>query len=269
MRKTKWERKTLVGLKYGRLTVEQLTLKPEHIKSPGRYWLCRCDCGKTTILPTGILNSGSTSSCGCLAEDIMYPDISGKKFGLLTVVKDISKRKPRSLWLCRCDCGREINARGFYLNRGSVKSCGCIGHSSRALGGGQGLKNKAVRQYQNNAKDGGLEWALSNEQSIALMENHCHYCGSAPSRTIRKPHCAGEFKCNGIDRKDNTKGYTVENTVPCCTFCNFKKSSTGYIEFAAWVDRVHRHWASGFSGPQLEGQANYPSTSCVKRESPS
>ena len=249
MNNKKWKNTTLAGSRFGRLVVVKQTVKPDHKKvkyAEGRYWLCNCDCGKTIVIATGRLTSGNTRSCGCLAEEIFYPDITGKKFGLLTVIKDVGVRRSRSLWRCRCDCGREIDARGFYLNRGNIKSCGCTGHSSRALGGGQGLKNKAVRQYQDNAKTHNIEWSLSSEYAISLMESPCHYCDIPPSRIIRKPHCAGEFKCNGIDRKDNAIGYTRENSVPCCTPCNFKKKAMGYAEFAAWICRVYGHWASKF-----------------------
>jgi hypothetical protein len=30
----------------------------------------------------------------------------------------------------------------------------------------------------------------------------------------------------GLDRKDNSGGYTPENTVPCCKDCNSLKSNT-------------------------------------------
>ena len=38
----------------------------------------------------------------------MIKDLTGQRFGMLTVIKRVVKegnRKP--YWLCRCDCGRE------------------------------------------------------------------------------------------------------------------------------------------------------------------
>ena len=32
-------------------------------------WLCRCDCGKETVVTAGNLINGNTRSCGCLAQD--------------------------------------------------------------------------------------------------------------------------------------------------------------------------------------------------------
>ena len=33
-------------------------------------WICQCDCGNTTRVPSGHLKSGHTKSCGCLVRDL-------------------------------------------------------------------------------------------------------------------------------------------------------------------------------------------------------
>lgn len=53
-------------------------------------------------------------------------DISGKKFGRLTVVSRAgSRRNGNVLWLCKCDCGNETIQSGYDLRTGHVYSCGC------------------------------------------------------------------------------------------------------------------------------------------------
>ena len=47
------------------------------------------------------------------------------------------------------------------------------------------------------------------------------------------------LKCNGIDRVDSSKGYTLENSVPCCKYCNIAKHTMTSTEFYAWVRRVY------------------------------
>lgn len=63
-------KKDLTGKIFGRLTViEQVE---DHICSNGRHnaqWLCECKCGNKTIVQSGDLNSGHTSSCGCLQKE--------------------------------------------------------------------------------------------------------------------------------------------------------------------------------------------------------
>lgn len=44
---------------------------------------------------------------------------------------------------------------------------------------------------------------------------------------------------NGIDRVDNSKGYTSDNCVPCCWACNNAKKNNSSSEFLAWVDGVY------------------------------
>ncbi len=56
----------LTGQRFGRLLV--LTRAP---KSPrGRaHWICRCDCGARSIVPSHHLRDGSSQSCGCLSRE--------------------------------------------------------------------------------------------------------------------------------------------------------------------------------------------------------
>ena len=56
----------------------------------------------------------------------MIKDLTGQRFGMLTVIKRVRKegnRKP--YWLCRCDCGREKVVYQYNLIHGNTKSCGC------------------------------------------------------------------------------------------------------------------------------------------------
>lgn len=54
-------------------------------------------------------------------------DITGQKFGRLTVVRQIKSRTDGgSLWLCACECGSECERVGYQLRvKGRTPSCGC------------------------------------------------------------------------------------------------------------------------------------------------
>ena len=53
-------------------------------------------------------------------------DMTGMKFGRLTVVKESGRDKHRNtLWLCKCECGNETIVRGNNLRNGRTTSCGC------------------------------------------------------------------------------------------------------------------------------------------------
>lgn len=51
--------------------------------------------------------------------------VLGKKFGRLTPIRRINFDKGYSRYLCRCDCGKEIEVLGSQLLAGHYKSCGC------------------------------------------------------------------------------------------------------------------------------------------------
>jgi hypothetical protein len=73
-----------------------------------------------------------------------------------------------------------------------------------------------------------VEFSLTEEDVECLITGVCHYCGAPPSeRRITlydgKVPTVLLVKMNGIDRYDNPKGFTLENSVSCCWDCNDKK----------------------------------------------
>lgn len=59
-------------------------------------------------------------------------DLTGKKFGNLTVLNDTGKRGKsyNVIWNCLCDCGNEHEVNSGNLRSGMVKSCGCLNHKA-------------------------------------------------------------------------------------------------------------------------------------------
>ena len=57
----------------------------------------------------------------------MYEDLTGKKFGRLTVLEFDSKTNDRKIkWKCICECGNNTSVTGKNLRNGTTKSCGCL-----------------------------------------------------------------------------------------------------------------------------------------------
>lgn len=55
-----------------------------------------------------------------------FIDMTGLRFGRLTVVERASNNKHNCvMWLCRCDCGKDVTVLGASLRNGSTRSCGC------------------------------------------------------------------------------------------------------------------------------------------------
>ena len=116
--------KDLTGNKYGKLTV--LSLSNERTIHNKTICICKCDCGNIVNIISNSLQTGNTTSCGCL--DRKVKNLVNNKYGMLTVIKYISERDSNGkvLWKCKCDCGNEVISRGESLVSGNTQSCGCL-----------------------------------------------------------------------------------------------------------------------------------------------
>ena len=56
----------LIGKRFGKLTVIK---RVKRIDSKHVYWLCKCDCGKETMVRSQHLREGKINSCGCLVGE--------------------------------------------------------------------------------------------------------------------------------------------------------------------------------------------------------
>ena len=71
-------------------------------------------------------------------------DLTGQRFGRLTVLSDTGKRKRSSVvWLCQCDCGNTTEVITYSLTCGNTKSCGCL-HIEAAKENIKGVKMQPV-----------------------------------------------------------------------------------------------------------------------------
>ena len=132
-------RKNVVDLtnqKLGRLKI----LYRYYQNTPGNnaQWVCQCDCGNIKVIRGGSLTKSvkPTRSCGCQtyenASKANKRDLTGQRFGQLTVLYDTQKRRNhRVVWMCKCDCGREVERTSDSLIQQDTFSCG---HCNRSMG---------------------------------------------------------------------------------------------------------------------------------------
>jgi hypothetical protein len=52
-------------------------------------------------------------------------DMTGQRFGKLTVIRRGENYRTLARWICQCDCGKEKQIAGSSLRKGLSKSCGC------------------------------------------------------------------------------------------------------------------------------------------------
>jgi hypothetical protein len=64
----------------------------------------------------------------------------------------------------------------------------------------------------------------------------CYYCENKIEWTkYRKSQGSQRYN---LDRKDNSKGYTLDNCVVCCKRCNYVKKTLGHDEFIEMCKRI-------------------------------
>lgn len=125
------KKKNILGQKFGKLLVIEEAPKN---KDGSIMWKCQCDCGNITVVKGTALRTGDIASCGCVRVQKLIEnnkknliDLTGKQFGLLTVIENTNKKdkKGQFFWKCQCYCGNICEVRGADLRSGNTKSCGC------------------------------------------------------------------------------------------------------------------------------------------------
>lgn len=185
---------------------------------------------------------------GCLRE--LKPLKEGQRFGRLVVIgldeeKSIKIGKP--YYFCKCDCGSPIKSilkQSLTTNCHPTRSCGCIVKEKagyvydRFLAIKKLLYKKTKNRHINDlncSEDGFIDFELFQQE----IEKPCFYCGIEKS-SYKKDRSTGEvFYYHGLDRIDSSKGYEVNNVVPCCKRCNIAKGELTQEEFREFIRRLH------------------------------
>jgi hypothetical protein len=180
-------------------------------------------------------------------------------------VRRLDGGKNRSFAPCQCRCGNtaEVRFDALLAKNNPTRSCGCrrldLLHAKTQKNAAETSWLEFERQYRNNAKTRNYHWGLTTEMFRHLASQDCFYCGLAPQpnacgkntylRTTTKQTsehrdevAEAKMLCtSGVDRVDNTLGYTPDNVVPCCKYCNRAKLDYSPQEWHAWLDRIATH----------------------------
>lgn len=167
----------------------------------------------------------------------------GKTFGVITVIDvayetyDKEKKSKRTYFNVFCKrCGKTSILRADALivkgkngkqERKSCKLCNADLHKEIAnskYANDRHLR-KRLNSIKSNAKHRGYMFNLTKEQVEDLIKGPCFYCG--------------ESHCDGIDRIDSTKPYTVDNCVPCCAVCNRMKNKYPLDLFLEKIEKIY------------------------------
>lgn len=144
----------ITGLRFGRLVALESTQLRN--SSGTTVWRCRCDCGNEVLTSLSQLTQGFKKSCGCLGNPSVR-DLTGKRYGKLTVLGYWGKKDGMHRWKCRCDCGNITIVGQTPLQSGKTKSCGCLGHPPVQEIQGQQFGDLTVLEFAEK-KEGQYYW---------------------------------------------------------------------------------------------------------------
>jgi hypothetical protein len=89
-------------------------------------------------------------------------------------------------------------------------------------------------------KKKGYDFNLSFDEVLYLTKQPCKYCGIAPSTPLNGTSNR-VYYYNGIDRVNNTLGYSISNCVTACYMCNTSKNNFDIVDWTKWIQRLYNH----------------------------
>jgi hypothetical protein len=160
-------------------------------------------CGKRLERFPSLIRENNFCNFVCRGE-WQQPDLSGKRFGLLTAVQQAKRDSHNHIqWQCLCECGGEKTVRTGDLISGLVKSCGCMAHpkgeANHKWTGGKNIEVMCANPGCNNTK----------------MVYPCHK--KAYGHFFCSDKCKGEYRSKVI-RGENHPKWKPRIEVSCA-FC--------------------------------------------------
>lgn len=115
------------------------------------------------------------------------------------------------------------SSRNKYGISNRCKSCTAIYNKKQ-----DSSPNGRYHAYKSGAKARNVSFSLTKSQFIELWQKPCTYCGDS-------------IETIGIDRVDNSIGYTIENIVPCCFTCNSMKKTQSLSDFKTHIEKLYNN----------------------------
>lgn len=145
-------------------------------------------------------------------------DLLGQVFDKLTVIAEAPRRNNRTYWMCRCECGTELEILASNLKRGNTKSCGLCGNGGKKLDlTGQRFGNLvALKISDRTTAESGTYWLCRCDcgKEISVRINHLRSgkvfcCGC---KTWNKPN---EYRVEGDTVYVTLNGKHSDKTMIC------------------------------------------------------
>lgn len=140
---------------------------------------------------------------------------------------------PRAVYVMKClntECNNEIRVRKSEYKNHS-KKCSSCSHKKKQF---ESLYNGIMNDWR------GFNNTLTYKQFLKFTKiNKCYYCNDHIN-WLPYSNDNGKYLSRAyyLDRKNNKNGYSFNNCVVCCTFCNKMKKGVNYNDFKLWIKKV-------------------------------
>ncbi len=167
-------------------------------------------------------------------------------------IRDVEYRKYgktiRRIIEVECICGKRKDVQYNNVVGGHSVCCGtglCKKPYNKNTRSSETTYNSIYYAYKKGAEKRGYDFNLSRDDFKNFLNKNCYYCGSKPTNIYKitnsktKEVRAGiPIVYNGIDRIDNSIGYTIENSITCCETCNRMKTNHTLDFFIKHIEKI-------------------------------